>query len=229
MELIIILIILMILLVFGIFIFDFNVNKIKEFSKNDELDKIASKYPENIDMCKQYLKMLKNETVKIENDDNIKSSLYIAISNKIVIANIKDSYTRIQTIAHECLHSIQNRKLLIANFLFSNIYILYFLIICVLAIFKVLPLKMLFLAIFIAIGMMYCLIRNYLENDAMIKARFLAEKYMLSQNISNKNEIEKMVQQFDKLNDIAIKNVNYYLYLTVIIKIMIFVIICIIR
>ena len=201
----------------------------KKFEKNEELDKIANKYPENVDMCKQYLQMLKNENVKIENDDNIKSSLYIAISNKIVIANIKDSYTRIQTIAHECLHSVQSRKLLLANFWFSNIYIFYFLVICILAIFNVLQNEMLFITILILLSMMYCLIRNYLENDAMIKAKFLAEKYMRQQKISNEEEIEKMINQFEELNEVGIKSTNYYLYVTTIIKVIIFIIICLIR
>ena len=35
------------------------------------------------------------------------------------IANINKTCTRIQTIAHECVHSIQNRKLLMFNFIFS--------------------------------------------------------------------------------------------------------------
>lgn len=229
MDLIVILIMSIILLAFGGFVFEFSIRKMKRFEKNKELDNIAKKYPENIDMCKQYLKMLKNENVKIESDDNIKSSLYIAISNKIVIANIKDSYTRIQTIAHECLHSVQSRKLLLANFWFSNIYILYFVIICILAIFNVLQNEMLFVTILILLSMMYCLIRNYLENDAMTKARFLAEKYMIQQKISNEEEIEKMINEFEKLNEVGIKSTNYYLYVTTIIKVIIFTTICLIR
>ena len=37
---------------------------------------------------------------------------------------------------------------------------------------------MLFLAIFLVLGLVYYSIRTYLENDAMIKARFLAKEYM---------------------------------------------------
>ena len=228
MDLVIILIISIVLLLFGALAFDFNMKKVKEFEKNKELDKVANKYPENIDMCKQYLKMLKNKDVKIENDENVKSSLYIAISNKIVIANIKDSYTRIQTIAHECLHSVQSRKLLLVNFWFSNLYILYFTVICVLAIFNRLHNELLFVAILILLSMMYCLIRNYLENDAMTKSRFLAEKYMIKQKISTDEEIEKMVNEFEKLNELGIKSTNFYLYVTTMVKIIIFSIICLI-
>ena len=38
------------------------------------------------------------------------ASLYIVATNTILISNIKDTFTRVQTIAHECLHSIQNKK-----------------------------------------------------------------------------------------------------------------------
>ena len=57
--------------------------------------------------------MVNNENVKVEEDKDSEASLYIAITNKISIANIQKTYTRIQTLAHECLHSIQDRKLLL--------------------------------------------------------------------------------------------------------------------
>ena len=60
---------------------------------------------------------------------------------------MKNSFTRIQTIAHECLHSIQGKNLLIFNFIFSNIYLLYFIVISVLAAFNILPNNWLFLGL----------------------------------------------------------------------------------
>ena len=164
--------------------------QIEAIAENKKLDELASKYPDNIDMCKEYLKMLNNETVAIEEDKQATNSLYIAISNKIIIAGVKDSFTRIQTIAHECLHSIQNRKILLFNFFYSNIYIVYFLLISVLALFQVLPVKMVLLSILIIGGFAYYFVRSYLENDAMIKARFLAKEYMEKKKISSKEEIE---------------------------------------
>ena len=132
MEFIVLLIIVVIIYFILRFIFDFNMKKIKEIGENKELDKLTQKYPENIEICKTYLKKLNNENVKIEEDKNSNATLYLVISNKIFIANLKDSYTRIQTIAHECLHSIQSKKLLWFNFIFSNIYLSYFFIICIL-------------------------------------------------------------------------------------------------
>ena len=43
------------------------------------------------------------------------------------------------------------------------------------------------------------MVRAYLENDAMIKARFLAKEYMEEKKISSKEEINKMVYEFDRI------------------------------
>lgn len=205
------------------FMFDVNIKKIKQIGENKELDKLTEKYPENVEICKYYLKKLNNENVKIEEDKNSNATLYLVMSNKIFIANLKNSYTRIQTIAHECLHSIQSKKLLWFNFIFSNIYLVYFLIICILAVFKVLPYKMMFLSILIILGFIFYSVRTYLENDAMIKARFLAKDYMQQEGISSQEEIDKIVGKYDELNDAGIKYTNFQLLSSVLLKIIIFI------
>ena len=229
MEFIVLLIIVIIIYFILRFIFDFNMKKIKEIGEDKELDKLTQKYPENIEICKTYLKRLNNENVKIEEDKNSNATLYLVMSNKIFIANLKESYTRIQTIAHECLHSIQSKKLLWFNFIFSNIYLVYFFIICILAIFKILPYKMLFLSILIIFGFVFYAVRTYLENDAMIKARFLAKEYMQEKGISTQEEIDRIVKKYDELNDIGIKCTNFQLLSNVFLKIMILLIIFAIR
>lgn len=210
-------------------VFDVNLKKLKQLAENKELDEIVEKYPKNIEICKEYLKKLKNEDVKIEEDKNSNSTLYLVMSNKIFIANLKNNYTRIQTIAHECLHSIQSKKMLWFNFIFSNVYILYFLVICIFAIFKMLPFKMLFLSIFLILGMVYYAVRIYLENDAMIKARFLAKEYMNEKNISSQEEIDKVIQKYDEVNDVGIKATNYQIFQNIVMKTIILLIIFIIR
>ena len=166
---------------------------------------------------------LNNENVKIEEDKNSNATLYLVMSNKIFIANLKNSYTRIQTIAHECLHSIQSKKLLWFNFIFSNIYLVYFFIICILAVFKVLQYKMMFLSILIILGFIFYSVRTYLENDAMIKARFLAKDYMQQEGISSQEEIDKIIGKYDELNDAGIKYTNFQLLSSVLLKIIIFI------
>ena len=228
-EFIIIIVITIIMSIIVGYIFGYNKKIIKHIADDKELDELAKKYPSNVEICKTYLKKLKNETVKIEENENSEASLYIAITNKILIANISNTYTRIQTIAHECLHSIQNRKILLFNFIFSNVYLLYFVLICLLAIFEVLPFKMMYLGILLIFSMIYYMVRIYLENDAMIKARYLAKEYMEEEKISTLEEIDKIVAGFDKINEVGIKCINYSFFLNIMIKVLIFSVICILR
>lgn len=229
MEFIVLLIIIIISYIILRIIFEVNLKKIKQISENKELDEITQKYPENVEICKWYLKKLKNENVKIEEDKKSNATLYLVTSNKIFIANLKDSYTRIQTIAHECLHSIQSKKMLWFNFIFSNIYLIYFAIIFILGIAKVLPNKMIFVSIYIILSLIYYAIRTYLENDAMIKARFLAKEYMMNLKISDENEIDKIIKTYDDLNEIGIKATNFQFLSNIFLKLGILLIIFIIR
>ncbi len=226
MEFIIIILVTIILSILLGYVFGFKKKKILGLAKNEKLDNMAKKYPSNIEICKKYLKKLNNENVKIEEDKQAEASLYIAITNKIVIANISDTFTRIQTIAHECLHSIQDRKVLIFNFIFSNIYLLYYVVICVLALFNLLPFKMMFLSIFLILSLVNYIIRMYLENDAMIKARFLAKEYLEEENISSKKDIDEMLKGFDELNNLGMKYMHYQFFLNCMLKVLIFSIIC---
>ena len=228
MKFIIILVVLTLIYIFLKIVFCVKIKKLKQFEKDEYLDKVVSKYPENTQICEEILKKVNNNTVKIEEDPNANTTLYLVMSNKIFIANLNKSYTRIQTIAHECLHSIQDKKILWSNFIFSNIYLIYFVIIAVLGILKILPYKMLFLAIFLVLGLVYYSIRTYLENDAMIKARFLAKEYMEEKGISSKDEIESLVKKYDELNDIGIKFINFKFFEGIIIKAVILSFICMI-
>ena len=115
-------------------IFKLDIKKAETLTENKELEKLTDKFPENVEVAKEMLKMLKNEKVKIEEAKNTQTSLYIVVTDKILIADMKNNYGRLQTIAHECLHSVQDRRLLLFNFIFSNILILYWLIICILTI-----------------------------------------------------------------------------------------------
>lgn len=229
MEFIIIIIVTLILALILKVLFEYNMKKIKHIADDEYLDELSNKFPKNIEICKKYLKMLKNESVEIEESDTNQASLYIAITNKIIIANISKTYTRIQTIAHECLHSVQDRKILMFNFIYSNIYLIYFAVICVLALFKILPYNLMFLSIFIILSLVYFMTRMYLENDAMIKARFLAKEYIKNEKYTTQEENDKLIEGFDKINRLGMKVVHYNLFLQIAIKIIIFSLICIIR
>lgn len=229
MEFIVLLVILIIISLTARYIFDVDIKKFKNISEDEELNKLTQKYPENIEICKECLTKLKNENIKIEENKDSNTTLYLVASNKIYIANLKNSFTRIQTIAHECLHSVQSKKLLWFNFIFSNVYLLYFVIVSILGIFKIVHNKMLFLSIFLILGLIYYAVRMYLENDAMIKAKFLAKEYMEEKKISSKEEISKIINKYEQLNNLGIKYINFNFINNVILKAIILTIIFIVR
>lgn len=231
MEYIIIIFVLLSILLILANIYDFNLRKLRDLAllEEEKFNKLIDKYPNNIDVCKYVLKKIHNNNVKIEEDKNKKTCLYIAITNKIIIADIKGSYTRIQTICHECLHSIQSKKILLFNFIFSNLYLLYFIIILILGIFDKIQNKTIFFSIMLILSYSFYFVRSYLENDAMIKAKYLAKDYLEEQQILSKDEIKAIVSSYDKINNLGIKMTNYQLFLETIIKTVIVAIIFIIR
>ena len=204
------------------FMMKINVKEIEKIALDENLNKITEKYPDNTQIFKDILKKLKNENVKIEEDINSNSTLYIAIQNKISIGNTHNSFTRIQTMAHECLHSVQDRKMLIFNFIYSNIYILYYLVTLILLILKKLPNEMLFLNIFLILSFIYYVVRIFLENDAMIKAEYLTKEYMEEKNISTKEEINLVVEGLKTINDKCIKGTNGSMFIKIMIKVILF-------
>ena len=221
MELIIIIIaIIAIIIIYSMM--KMNIKELEKIALNSELNEIAKKYPKNTEICKSLLEKIGNKTTKIEENESSESTLYIAMQDKISIGNTHESFTRIQTIAHECLHSIQDRKMLIFNFIYSNLYLIYFAIICFLVIIKKLPNEMLYSNIFLILSFIYYVVRVFLENDAMIKAQYLAKEYMEEQGNATKGEIEKLVDGFEQLNKGCIKGTNCSLFVKIMIKLVIF-------
>ena len=204
-----------------------NLKEIKQIAENNkELDEIVKKYPSNIEICKSILKKLNNEKVRIQEDKEANNCLYIAVSDKILIANMRDSFTRIQTIAHECIHSIQNKKLLIFNFIFSNIYILYFLVISVLTFFNIIQNPVIQVYILTLFSFIYYKVRSFLETDAMTRAPYVAEEYMKDSKILEENEIKKIMNSYKIINNLGIKIANFELFAKCIFKIIIYAFIC---
>ena len=221
MELIIIIIAIIAILIIYLMM-KMNIKEIKKIALEPELNKIAQKYPRNTEIAKTVLERLGNKTTKIEENENSEATLYVAIQDKILIGNTHDSYTRIQTIAHECLHSIQDRKMLIFNFIYSNIYFIYYAIICILVIFRRLTNEILYSNIFLILSFIYYTVRVFLENDAMIKAKYLAKEYMEEQEVATKDEIKKVVYGFEQVNKESIKGTNAILFIKIMVKLVIF-------
>lgn len=201
-----------------------NIKKLKQIGYDKNLNNIAEKFPSNKEICKEILNKLNNNNVKIEENNDSKASLYIAITNKIIIANIQDTFTRIQTIAHECLHSVQNRKTLIFNFIYSNIFILYFLVALFLILFDI-GKSSIYVQIFIFMSVIYSVVRCYLENEAMSRALYVAKDYMNQQAEKNerikKEDIDLLVQNFENINKMGIPLTNFSIIVGNILKIII--------
>lgn len=199
-----------------------NTKQLEKIALNSELNSIARKFPQNTDICNSILKQLGNEKTKIEEDKESETTLYIAVEDKISIGNTHESFTRIQTMAHECLHSIQDKKMLIFNFIYSNIYFMYFAIICILVIMKIIDDVMIYSNIFLILSFIYYVIRVFLENDAMIKAQYIAKEYMEEQKCVSKEEKEKIFNGFEQLNKGLIKGTNCSIFVRIMIKLVIF-------
>ncbi len=205
-----------------------NLKDLKKLADNQKLNEYTKKFPKNKEICQKILKKLGNEKVEIE--ENSKSAtMYIAITNKIIIGDLKENYSRIQTIAHECLHSIQDKRLQKFHFIISNIYLIYFIVIIILELINKLPSRNIYLIILLILGSIYITVRNYLENDAMIKAKYLAKEYIEEERILKKEEETELINGYEKINKIGIPISNFQIWSDLIIKVIIFCIIDIIQ
>ena len=81
---------------------------------------------------------------------------------------------------------------------------------------------MLHLFILTILGVIYYVIRSYLEMDAMTKAKPLAKEYIEEQGILTIEEKNKVLDNYDMINNIGIKLTNYILLMNCTIKIIIY-------
>lgn len=227
MEYIVIIIICVITIIFlkiGLNVHAKDIKLIKQIGNDQNLNEIANKFPENKEICQSMLNKLNNSATKIEENEETKTSLYLVLTNKVVIAKIKDTFTRIQTIAHECLHSIQNRKILLFNFIFSNIFLLSFVIFLILMILQI-GNPMLYIQTYTVLSLIYLSIRIYIETEAMSRAKYLAKEYMkeysLKHNGITQDDINTLVQNYERLNKIGIPLTNFWLVTITVFKIII--------
>lgn len=203
---------------------------IKELNnrKNQELIKMAEKFPSDEQICKKILEQKGRKDVNIKINKEYDSCLYTIYDNTITIGKFKEEYIKIQTIAHECIHACQNKATLWFNFIISNIYNIYFIIICILTIFKKISNTMLLTCILIIIAIIKIVIRMYLENEAMLKAKYEAKEYIEENKILTEDEEEKLLKEYNCINKIGIPFYTYTIINSEIIKIIIYQIISII-
>lgn len=210
------------------YIFKIDIKKIEPLKENKELENYTNKFPENVDIAKEMLNILKNDKVKIEEVKNTQTSLYVAVTNKILIADMKNNYARIQTIAHECLHSIQDRRLLIFNFIFSNINIIYLIGIIIFTLTHTIQNTMLHIFILTLFAIIKLAVRGYLEIDAMTNAKYFAKEYMESKKLLTKKEVGDIVKKYNEITQLGIPFTIVQLLTTSLLEILVYAIIVIV-
>ena len=186
------------------YVFKIDFNKAEKLNENKELEELTDKFPENVQIAKEMLEMLGNNKVKVEEAKNTQTSLYIAVTDKISIADMKNNYARVQTIAHECMHSVQDRRLLLFNFIFSNINILYLIIISILTLTKTVQDTMLQIFVLTMFATIKFAVRGFLEIEAMTKSKYLAKEYIESKNILTKEEEKNLLEKYDEINKLGV-------------------------
>ena len=168
----------MLLLTIGLNVGIKDFKKLRGIVEDEKLTETIKKFPSNTEICKQTLKKLNKEAVKVEEDNSSKTSVYLVFKNKIVIgkANV---ITRIQTVIHECIHSTQDKRLLKFNVIFANINNLYLLIISILSLFNKISYNTATICLWILALMQLTsyAVRSFLETDAMTRAEFMAQDY----------------------------------------------------
>ncbi len=225
MELLIILTIIIITQIILKTVLNTNKKDIMKIAENENLNKKTQELPDNVVICKEILKKLNNEKVKVEEEEKTNCFYFIA-TDKIILNKDKKFFTRIQTIVHECIHSIQNKNVLWFNYIFTNLLNLFWLVITILTVVGVIKNYILFTSIMLILTMVFYVIRSYLEIEAMTKAKYIAKEYLEEHNVKETKEI---IEEYEKINNIGIKYTCYKLISSKLYLINLYIIICLIK
>lgn len=225
MELLIILIIIIITQIILKIVLKTNKKEIMKIAENESLNARTQELPNNVVICKEILKKLNSEKVKVEEEEKTNCFYFIA-TDKIILNKDKKFFTRIQTIAHECVHSIQNKNVLWFNYIFTNLLNLFWLVITILTVVGVIKNYILFVSIMLILAMVFYVIRSYLEIEAMTKAKYIAKEYLEEHNVK---ETKKITEEYEKINNIGIKYTCYKLISSKLYLIILYIIICLIK
>lgn len=221
-------IIIIVICLFTILVLKFALNvNLKEIinlrkRKNIFLENVANKFETEEKICEEILRKLNNKEVKIEVDQNSSSSLYVVLTNKIILGKFNQSYMKIQTIAHECIHSIQNKFILWFNYIFSNIFNLYFIILSILSVFNIISNTNIQTIILIFAGLIQYIIRESLENEALIKAPIIAKEYINSKEIFTEKEKEELKSEYEYITKQGTSFMNFILISKNILRVIIY-------
>ena len=148
----------------------------------------------NISICEEMLKIIKNGHTKVEYNKDEKSNLsyYNHIKDAIILKVNNSGSSRIVQIAHECIHTIQNKRFLKANKFFPDLQIIYFLISLIyISLNRANPLLLVSVQILILLGTLF--VKVVIEGDASYRSIELAKKYLAGK--VKKEEVELYITE----------------------------------
>lgn len=153
---------------------------------------------DNITICRQMLKIIKNNHTEVEYNKDKKSNLsyYNHKKDVIILKSKADGSSRIIQIAHECIHTTQPKSFLVSNKVFSNLQLLFFLISLIYIINNESnELLTITTQLLILLGTMF--VKTVIEGDASYRSVVLAKKYL--QDKVSQEELEVYIDTTSKL------------------------------
>ena len=82
--------------------------------------------------------------------------------------------------------------------------------------------------VLIMLAIIKFIIRAYLENDAMIRAKYVSKEYLDSKEIFTEKEKEELINKYEQVNKLGIPFYNFYFFSNEILKIIVYCIISLI-
>ena len=153
---------------------------------------------DNLSICKEMLCLLKNNHTKVEYNKDEKSNLsyYNHEKDVIILKNDNKSSSRITQIAHECIHTTQEKSYLKANKFFSNLQLLYFAITLIIMFYiETSELLLVSIQLLILLGTLF--VKVVIESDASYRSVKLVEEYL--ENKISKEEKEQYIKDSAEL------------------------------
>lgn len=173
-------------------------------SKNiydEKISPVLEKMGNNQEITNLVLQHLSNYTTKVEKnkEKNEKISYYNVNNDKIIIKDTEDlkDCTRLIHVSHECIHSIQSKKMLKLHYIFSNINILYFLATFIYFFYnKNSDIRLALLFVQMAIFLTTFVLKIITESDASYRAPEVAIEFMTDKvDKDTLNKFRKQVRE----------------------------------
>ncbi len=213
----IILFILLIAIIFLLIVNHKTLQETKELATNVSFDKITEALPNNEEICKEIQKQVGHEC-EIQLDSNAKSSAYIFFQDKMILSDTESSrknYTRVLFIAHECVHSVQDKKTHWINFTLANIKNLYDFILFILLLFGKGSLELIMISFLISFLSFYY--RIILEADAVYRSVMVSKKYL------GKKNLDSIAEKYEEIIPKTIAGMYFSYISPILIKLAVFV------